>query len=166
MSLSYITTFSSLLNSSQTNNIFYCICSDTFLTKRQIVVCPVTFRRKENTGMWTRILMSFSNFNDNQKDNPCTVSSYMEETVASDRAGMKHLTLKFQGPVGLGGMNKWWKNELPKEHRPKGWMCSSHVVIVCYCCWNRQEEEEEEEERGREGERERERECFTAFYIA
>ena len=29
--------------------------------------------------MMTRILMSFKKFNDCQKDNPCTVSSYMEE---------------------------------------------------------------------------------------
>ena len=28
------------------------------------------------------------------------------KTVANDRAGIKHLTLKFRGPVGLGGMNK------------------------------------------------------------
>ena len=39
-------------------------------TTRQIVVCPVTLRRKETTGMWTRILVSFKNFNDSQKDNP------------------------------------------------------------------------------------------------
>ena len=36
------------------------------------MVCPVTLRRKETTGIWTRILMSFKNFNDSQKDNPCT----------------------------------------------------------------------------------------------
>ena len=40
----------------------------------QIVVCPVTLRRKETTGTWARTLMSFKNFNDSQKDNPCTVS--------------------------------------------------------------------------------------------
>ena len=39
-----------------------------------IVVCPVTLRRKENAGMWMRILMSFNSFNDSQKDHPCTVS--------------------------------------------------------------------------------------------
>ena len=63
-----------------------------------------------------------------------------KKTVVNDRAGIKHLTLKFWGPVGLGRINKWWKNELLKEHWPKSWMCSSHVVMVCYCCWNRQEE--------------------------
>ena len=63
-----------------------------------------------------------------------------KKTVANDRAGIKRLTLKFRGPVGLGGMNKWWKNELLKEHWPKSWMCSSHVLMVCYCCWNHQEE--------------------------
>ena len=45
----------------------------SFLTGKQIMVCPVTLRRKEAKGMWTRILMSFNNFNDSQKDNPCTV---------------------------------------------------------------------------------------------
>ena len=40
--------------------------------------------------------MSFKKFNDSQKDSPCAVSSYVEEkTVANDRAGIKHLTLKF-----------------------------------------------------------------------
>ena len=62
-----------------------------------------------------------------------------KKAVINDRAGFKHLTLKFQGPVGLGGMNKWWKNELLKENWLKSWMCSSHAM-VCYCCWNRQEE--------------------------
>ena len=62
-----------------------------------------------------------------------------KKIVADDRAGIKHLTLKFRGHVGLGGMNKWWKNELLKEHWPKSWMCSSHVVMVCYCCWNQKE---------------------------
>ena len=90
--------------------------------------------------MRTRILMSFKKFNNSQKHNPCTVSQTWKKTVANDRAGIKHLTLKFRGPVVLGGMNKWWKNELLKEHWPKSWMCSSHVVMVCYCCWNRQEE--------------------------
>ena len=44
------------------------------LVTRQIVVCPVTLRKKETIGMWTRILISFKNFNDIQKDNPSTVS--------------------------------------------------------------------------------------------
>ena len=43
-----------------------------FLATRHIIVCPVTLRRKENTGIWTRILMSFNSFNNSQKDNPCT----------------------------------------------------------------------------------------------
>ena len=62
-----------------------------------------------------------------------------KKRVANDRAGIKHLTVKFRGPVRLGGMNEWWKKELLKEHWPKSWMCSSHVVMVCYCCGNRQE---------------------------
>ena len=51
------------------------ISSRTYLllATKQIVVCPITLRRKENTGTWMRILMSFSNFNDIQKDNPCAV---------------------------------------------------------------------------------------------
>ena len=36
-------------------------------------------KKKGNTGMKMRILMSFKKFNDSQKDNPCVVSSYMEE---------------------------------------------------------------------------------------
>ena len=55
--------------------------------------------------MRTRTLMSFKKFNDCQKDSPCAVSSYKEENSCNDRVGIKHLTLKFQGPVGLGGMN-------------------------------------------------------------
>ena len=55
-----------------------------------------------------------------------------KKTVANDRVRIRHLTLKFLEPVGLRGMNKWWKNELLKEHWPKSWMCSSHVVMVCY----------------------------------
>ena len=39
--------------------------------------------------------MSFKKFND----------LYCEFTIANDRAGIKHQTVKFQGPVGLGGMN-------------------------------------------------------------
>ena len=50
--------------------------------------------------------MSFKKFDDCQKDSPCAASSYMEgKTVANDRAGIKHVTWKFQGPVDLGGMN-------------------------------------------------------------
>ena len=101
---------------------------------------PCYIKKKGNTGMRTKILMSFKKFNDNQKDNPCIVSLYMEENSCK-WAGIKHLTLKFRGPVVLEGMNKWWKNELLKEHWPKSWMCSSHVVMVCYCCWNRQEDQ-------------------------
>ena len=71
-----------------------------------------------------------------------------KKTVVNDRAGIKHLTLKFRGPVGLGGMNKWWKNELLKKHWPKSWMCSSHVVMVCYCSWNCQEESVRKRGRG------------------
>ena len=52
---------------------------DMVLAKGQIVDFPVTLRRKENTGMRTRILMSFNSFNDSQKYSPCVVSSYMEE---------------------------------------------------------------------------------------
>ena len=29
-----------------------------------------------------------------------------KKTVANDRPGIKQLTLKFRGPVGLGGMNE------------------------------------------------------------
>ena len=99
---------------------------------------PCYIKKKGNTGMRTRkywwvsrSLMTARNI---------TLVLWVctwKKTVANDRAGIKHLTLKFRGPVGLGGMNKWWKNELLKEHWPKSWMCSSHVVMVCYCCWNR-----------------------------
>ena len=40
---------------------------------------PCYIKKKGNTGMKTRILMSFKKFNDSQKDKPCTVSSYMGE---------------------------------------------------------------------------------------
>ena len=116
--------------------------SNTCLTKRANCSLPCYIEKKRSTEMRTRILMSFKKFNDSQKDNPCTVSHTWKKTVVNDRARIKHQTLKFLGPVGLGGMNKWWKNELLKEHWPKSWMCSSHVVMVCYCCWNRQEESE------------------------
>ena len=43
--------------------------------------------------MWTRMLMSFNNFNDSQKDNPCIVSRTSgKKTVANVRAGIKHST--------------------------------------------------------------------------
>ena len=67
-----------------------------------------------------------------RKCSPCGWVSTWKKTVANDGTGIKHLTLKFRGPMGLGGMNKW-KNELLKEHWPKSWMCSSHVMMVCYC---------------------------------
>ena len=75
-----------------------------------------------------------------RKINPVPWVRTWKKKVVKDRAGIKHLTSKFLGPVGLGGMNKGWKNELLKERWPQSWMCSSHVVMVCYCCWNRQEE--------------------------
>ena len=109
------------------------------LTKGQIVVCPVTLRRKEiqewGREYWwvSRSLMTA------RKIVLVLWLRTWKKTVSNDRAGIKHLTLKFRGPMGLGGMNKW-KNELLKEHWPKTWMCSSHVVMVCYCCWNCQEE--------------------------
>ena len=40
---------------------------DHFFATGQILVCPVTLRRKKNTGMWTKILMSFNSFNDSCK---------------------------------------------------------------------------------------------------
>ena len=83
-------------------------------------------KNKGNTGMRTRISMSFKKYNDCQKDNLCAVSHICKKTVANDRAGIKHLTLKFRGPVCLGGMNKWWKNELLKEHWPK--ICIAHLM--------------------------------------
>ena len=116
--------------------------------KGQIVVCPVTLRRKEiqewGREYWwvSRSLMTA------RKIALVQWVRKWKKTVANDRARIKHLTLKFRGPVGLGEMNKWWKNELLKEHWPKSWMCSSHVVMVCYCCWNRQEESEKKRGRG------------------
>ena len=51
-----------------------------YLATKQIEVCPVTLRRKENTGMWTRILMSFKKaLMAACKKNPCTVSRTIEE---------------------------------------------------------------------------------------
>ena len=50
--------------------------------------------------------MSFKKYNDSQEDNPCAVSRRREKLLVNDRARVKHLTLKIQGPVGLGGMNK------------------------------------------------------------
>ena len=110
-------------------------CMIISLMKGQMVVCPVTLRRKEREYWWvSRSLMTA------RKITLVLWVRTWKKTVAIDRARMKHLTLKFRGPVDLGGMNKWWKNELQKEHWPKSWMCSSHVVMVCYSRWNRQEE--------------------------
>ena len=119
-----------------------------FLMKGQICGLPYYIKKKGNTGMRTRILMSFKKFNDSQKDSPCAMNHTWKKTVTNDRARIKHVTLKFRGPVGLGGMIKWWKNEFLKEHWPKSWMCSSHVVMVCYCCWNCQEESVKKRGRG------------------
>ena len=113
-----------------------------------MVVCPVTLRRKEiQEWGWEYWWVSRSLMIARKMALVLWVSTW-KKTVANDRAGIKHLTLKFGGPVGLGGMNKWWKNELLKEHWPKSWMCSSYVVMVCYCCWNRQEETVKKRRRG------------------
>ena len=113
---------------------------NTCLMKGQTVVCPVTLRRKEiQEWGWQYWWVSRSLMTARKKALVLWVRTW-KKTVANDRAGIKRLTLKFRGPVGLGGMNKWWKNELLKEHWPKNWMCSSHVLMVCYCCWNHQEE--------------------------
>ena len=51
--------------------------------------------------------MSFKKFNDSQKDAPlCCEFVLGRKTVANDRDRIKDLTLKFRGPVGLGGKNK------------------------------------------------------------
>ena len=97
--------------------------------------------KKGNTGMWMRKYWWVSrSLMTARKITLVLGICTWKKTVANDRAGIKHLTMKFWGPVGLGGMNKWWKNELLKEYWPKSWMCSSHVVMVCYYCWNCQEE--------------------------
>ena len=98
-------------------------------------------KKKGNTGMRTRKYWWVSrSLMTARKITLVLWVGTWKKTVANDRAGIKPQTLKFRGPVGLGGMNKWWKNELLKEHWPKSWMCSSHVVMVYYCCWNGQEE--------------------------
>ena len=128
-----------------------------FWQQGQIVFCPVTLRRKKiqewGREYWwvSRSLMT------TRKIALVLWVRTWKKTVANDRVGIKHLTLKFWGPVGLGGMNKWWKNELLKEHWPKSWMCSSHVVMVCYRCWSQSRRVSEEE---------RTRERYTAFHIA
>ena len=138
------------------------------LTKELIVICLVTSRRKE-IQEWGREYwwVSRSLMRARKIAFVLWVRTW-RKTAAKERAGIKHLTLKFQGPLGLGGMNKWWKNELLKEHWPKSWMCSSHVVMVCYCYWNRQEGSVKK--RGESVcpawkicEEERTKECYTAF---
>ena len=117
---------------------FYIFLIFKFSQNGKCVVCPVTLRRKEiqewEQEYWwvSRSLMTA------RKISFMLWVRTWKKTVAHDR--IKHLTVKLRGPVGLGGMNKWWKNELLREHWPKSWMCSSHVVMVCYCSWNRQEE--------------------------
>ena len=111
------------------------------------MVCPVILRRKEiqewGREYWwvSRSLMTA------RKITLVLWVRTWKKTVANDRARIKHLTLKFRGSVGLGGMNKWWKNEPLKEHWPKSWIRSSHVM-VCYRCWNRQEESVKKRGRG------------------
>ena len=86
------------------------------LATGQIVVCPVTLRRKE-IQEWRREYwwVSRSLMTARKIALEVWVRTW-KKIVANDRAGIKHLTLKFRGPVGQGGMNKWWKNELLKEH--------------------------------------------------
>ena len=98
---------------------------------------PRCIKKKGNTRMRTRIYwwVSRSLLTARKIAFVLWVRTW-KKIVANDRARINHQTLKFRGPVGLGGMNKWWKNELLKEHWPKSWMCSSHVVMVCYCCWS------------------------------
>ena len=110
------------------------------LMRGQIVVCLVTLRRKEMQEWWREYWWVSRSLMTARKITLVLWVLTWKRTVTDDRAGSKHLTLKFQGPVGLGGMNKGLKNTLLKEHWPKGWMCSSHAVMVCYCCWNHQEE--------------------------
>ena len=75
------------------------------LAKGQIAVCPVTLRRKEiqewGREYWwiSRSLMTA------RKIVLVLWVCTWKKTVANDRAGIKHLTLKFRGPVGLGVMN-------------------------------------------------------------
>ena len=63
-----------------------------FLQQGQIMVCPITLRRKKNTGMWTRILMSFNSFNDSYEDSLCTESHTNRKKSCEFRAGIKYLT--------------------------------------------------------------------------
>ena len=131
------------------------------LTKGQIVVCPVTLRRKEIQEWGGEYWWVSRSIMTARKITFVLWVRTWKKTVANDRAGIKHLTLKFRRPVGLRGMNKWWKNELLREHWPKSWMCSSHIMMVFYCCWNRQEESVKKRDSlscsinmwGREGER-------------
>ena len=109
-------------------------------SKRANCSLPCYIKKKGNAGMRTKILMSLRSLMTTRKITLVLWVRTLKKTVANDRAEIKRLKLKFRGPVGLGGMNKWWKNELLKEHWPKSWMCSSNVVMVCYCCWNHQEE--------------------------
>ena len=105
-----------------------------------LVVCPVTLRRKEiQEWGWEYWWVSRSLMTARKIALGLWVCTW-KKTVENDRAEINHVTLKFWGPLGLGGMNKWWKKELLKEHWAKSWMCSSHVERVCYCCWNHQEE--------------------------
>ena len=99
---------------------------------------PSYIKKKGNTGMRMRILMSFKKFNDCQKDNPCAVSHTCRKQLQmiEPESNIWSWVSRTSG----SRRNEWWKNELLKEHWPKSWMCSSHVVMVCYCCWNRQEE--------------------------
>ena len=55
-------------------------CSDTVMLFNERANCslPCYIKKKGNTAMRMRILMSFKKFNDYQKDSPCAVSSYME----------------------------------------------------------------------------------------
>ena len=144
------------------------ISRNYFLTKGQIVVCPITLGRKEIQEWGRKYWWVSRSLMTARKITLVLWVRTWKKTVANDRARIKHLTLKFREPVGLGGMNKWWKNELLKEHWPKSWMCSSHVVMVCYCSWNRQEESVRESvcPARKICEEERTKKCYTAFYIA
>ena len=50
-----------------------------YFNKRENCSLSRYIKKKWNTGMRMRILMSFKKFNDCQKDSPCAASSYMEE---------------------------------------------------------------------------------------
>ena len=127
--------------------VFLCLTVNKLLTKGQICQ-PCYIKKKGNTGMRTRkYWWVSSSLMTAKKITPVLWVRTWKKTVENDRVGIKHLTLKFRGPLGLGGMNEWWKNELLKEHWPKSWMCSSHVVVVCYRCWNQSRRVSEEESR-------------------